>query len=56
MKTRDKIIGMSQKKCASLTMTIGHDTGNNGPLRLHYVHIRENSAHARENNAHLPKQ
>ena len=35
-------------------MNYTHETGNNGPLRLNYAHIRENNAHARENNAHLP--
>mgnify|MGYP001803974254 CR=1 len=43
------------KTCAGLTMMYANTEGSDGPVRLTYVHIRENSVHARENNAYLPK-
>ena len=32
------------ENCTGVTMKNAHKTGNNGPLRLNYAHMRENIA------------
>ena len=47
--------GHATENCTGVTKNNAHKTKNRGPLRLNYVHMRENNAYGTDKNAHLPK-